>query len=88
MLSKSRFDQGAAIGAGVGVLIDGRRGVLVGATADWLIAAISRGSWWEPRIKPNTASQYRRKFPAEANGLPVIDVLMMPDEAFSPDVLF
>lgn len=34
--------RGAAIGAGVGVLVDGGRGVLAGATAGVLVAAISR----------------------------------------------
>lgn len=34
--------QGAAIGAGIGVLIDGSGGVLSGATAGLLVAAISR----------------------------------------------
>jgi hypothetical protein len=33
---------GAAIGAGIGVLIDGSGGVLSGATAGLLVAAISR----------------------------------------------
>lgn len=34
--------QGAAIGAGVGILVDGGQGVLSGATAGLLVAAISR----------------------------------------------
>lgn len=34
--------RGAAIGAGVGVLLDGGRGVMSGATAGVLVAAISR----------------------------------------------
>lgn len=34
--------QGAAIGAGIGVLIDGSGGILSGATAGLLVAAISR----------------------------------------------
>ncbi len=34
--------RGAAIGAGVGVLLDGGRGVMSGATAGLLVAAISR----------------------------------------------
>lgn len=34
--------QGAAIGAGVGVLVDGGRGVLAGATAGVLVSAVSR----------------------------------------------
>jgi len=36
--------QGAAIGAGIGVLVDGSSGVLSGATAAALVAAISRKS--------------------------------------------
>jgi hypothetical protein len=36
--------QGAAIGAGIGVLVDGSSGVLSGATAGALVAAISRKS--------------------------------------------
>jgi hypothetical protein len=34
--------RGAAIGAGVGVLLDGGRGVMSGATAGVLVALISR----------------------------------------------
>ncbi len=34
--------RGAAIGAGIGVLLDGGRGVMSGATAGLLVAAISR----------------------------------------------
>jgi hypothetical protein len=34
--------QGAAIGAGIGVLIDGSGGILSGATAGLLVAAVSR----------------------------------------------
>jgi hypothetical protein len=36
--------QGAVIGAGIGVLVDGSSGVLSGATAGALVAAISRKS--------------------------------------------
>ena len=36
--------QGATIGAGLGFLVDGGRGVLAGATAGVLIAAVSRRS--------------------------------------------
>jgi hypothetical protein len=36
--------KGATIGAGIGVLVDGSSGVLSGATAGALVAAISRRS--------------------------------------------